>query len=329
MRRRILSLVLAAMALLALASSAFAQVTVQITRADQIIGFAETQGIPAVAEGTFVPRVLAADPVSGSLGTLISPYVTDLDAWFATNFGFRPSTPTTFLLFSNGEDLVAAANSLGSPAGTGLILGTPSHLMQATESGFGIQPGEWVILVNLDIQAATETSADLTSRFASEIGFLPIPLPTEMDGMRLIQWSMAREYAMLMEMLVAGTAGPEFFREGLADAISFRIVPGTPTESGRAEAVAQFQLTNPLPTVSDLEQNWDFITRPGGLIFDVARGIAFLSTNTVFNQVGGASALNVLQRVAAGENFESALQSVSGFSLFDLNSAFQSLIPTP
>lgn len=328
MRRRILSLVLAGLAILALSGSVFAQV---MARTDQIVGFAETVGVPPVAEGTFVAQVQPTDVISASMGTVLAPYVTDLDAWFAQNFGWRSSMPVTFLLFSNGEDLVNAAQTFaGGPLDRNLVLSRPSFLIQATQSAMNVQAGNWAILVNTDVNAATERSADLVNTFAAEIGILPVPFPGPEEGMRLIQWSMARDYANLMEIDLTGTAGPAFFREGFADAIAFRLVSGTPQEAGRPEVVADVLVTTgTLPTLTDLEQNWESFVSVGGETFDVARGIAFLSTNTVFNNVGGANTLNILQRTAAGESFESALQSVTGFSLFDLNVAYQSLIPLP
>ncbi len=327
MRRRVLSVVLAVMAVLAFAGIASAQ----IVRTDTIIGFAQTQAVPAVAEGTFVPRVQPTDTISASMGEPIASYVTDLDAWFAVNFGFRPSTPVTFLLFSNGEDTATAATNLaGGAVDRNLVLSRPSFLVQATQPASGIQTGEWAILVNLDMDAAAQTFTDLLTNFHAQVGFAPPPaIATPEQAMLLVQQSMARDYATLMEMQLTGNAGPIFYREGLADAISFRIVPGSPEEFGRALSVAEFQLTgNPLPTLSSLEQTWETIISPGGQIFDVSRGIAFLSVNTVFNQAGGPAALNVLQQTAAGQDFNTALQSITGFSLDQLNLSYQSLIPT-
>lgn len=331
MRPRTLSLVLAGLAILVFAGSAFAQVV----RTDAIVGFSGVEGVPSVAEGTFSPTVAASDATSADIGTGLAPYVADLDAWFATNFGWRSSRPVTFVLFSNGEDMVNAVGTLRgsalSPDERNQVLSRPSFLMQATQSGLDIQAGDWAILVNTDIDAATQLAQDLNSRFLVEASILPV-LQTSFgpeDGMRQIQWSMARDLAALMEMDVAGTAGPFFYRAGLADAAAFRVVPGTPQESGQPRVVTDFLVTNTLPSLSDIEQNWISLVSTGGESFDLARGVAFLSTNTVLNQVGGVSALNILRATASGEEFESALQSATGLSLFDLNTAYQSLIPQP
>ncbi len=330
MRHRILSLVLAGLAILALASSAFAQVG----RMDQIIGFAQTPGIPSVASGTFVPQVQATDDVSATAGTLLVPYVDDLQAWVASNLGWRSSRPVTFLLFSNTDSLINTVQALrGSPLSPderNLVLSQPSFLVEATNSADGVQAGNPAILVNTDLNAATQTAMDLAGAFNLQVGLVPPPPATQDDGMRLIQQSMARNYATLMELDTSGTAGPSFYREGLADAVAFRVVPGTPQESGQPETVSSvLATTGTLPTLANLEQNWNSFVIPGGTSFDTAHGIAFLSTNTVFDKVGGAGALSILRDTAAGQNFDTALQLVSGFSLDQLNTAYQPLIPAP
>jgi hypothetical protein len=329
MRRRVLSLVLAAMALLAVAGSASAQ----MIRVDQIQGFQQMMPETPVASGTFMPQVRATDEVTASLGTVVAPYITDLDAWFASSFQWRPSTPTHFLLVADEQQLVNTVESFRGMALTSeernTVLSRPTHLMQATMPSMGVEAGHWVILVNLDENAALFTAQGLQGRFAVQVGMPVTPFPTEtQEGWRLIQWSIARDYANLMVMETAGMGGPQFYREGFVDTVAFRLVPGTPLESGTASLVANYRFNNnELPTLMTLESNWEGFISSASVNFDLARGISFLSVNNVFNEVGPMRSLEVLMRTSRGESYTRVLEDVSGFSLDGLNQSYTSLIP--
>ena len=331
MRHRVLSFVLVAVTLLALTGSVFAQGT----RVDQIVGFAQTPGVPAVASGTFQPTVMATDLPTQQMAAVLSPYVTDMDAWFAMNFGWRSSKPVTFVLFSNGQNEINALQSMVGPGqvvNTNLVLSRPSFPLLIGNSAFGIPIGEWAILVNTSLDTATQQAGQLNSLFYTENGVFPIPmssiLESQDEGMRLMQESMAADYAGLMEVDTAGNAGPTWYRLGLANTIAFQIVPGTPMQGGQPMTVATYQhVNNTLPPLTDLEQNWNGIIGLGGQIVDVAHGIAYLSTSFVVGQAGGMNALDVLKSTASGQDFNTALQSITGFSLPMLNLQYQSLIP--
>ena len=355
MRHRTLSLASAVVAILALTSSAFAQAVITETttgtipgpavfditgRTDQIFGFSQTPGVPPVAPGTFQPKVQATDPTTAASGIPMVSYVSDLDAWMATNFGWRSSTPVTFLLFPDSQSLLSAYGTItGTPATpeqTSTILSRPAFLLNSATNGFdGVNPGEAVILVNMDTDAAMQTYGNLQSQFNVETStpgsVLPPVSPTVQNATQLIQESMARNYALLMENQISGNTNSTMLKDGLADTIAFRIVPGTPEQAGRPMAVATAQATSiiPVPDVGTLDQNWSsFISTPG-ITFDVARGLAVLSAESLLSRVSPTTAMEIMRSEANGRPLDVALAFFGGPSLPSLNSATESLIPIP
>ncbi len=352
MRHRALSLALAGVMILSTAAGAFAQtVTTGTTgilaptsaRPDTINGFATGVGVPAVASGTFQPTVVATDPIAASQGTTLSPYISDLDAFFASRFGWRPSKPVTVFLYSNTQALNnALAGFQGST--TGIPTVTPSEpatfLIASQSNGTNVTPGDYVILVNTDVDAAAQQFNAMAGQFASltnqpslvpsVAGGATTDVANQNNGTKLMEESIARAYATMMVQDTSGTSAPQWFQQGLEDAIAFGIVPGIPAEAGQTMVAGQQVSSGQvIPTLSQLEQNFAAFTSPGGTSQATALGLSFLGAQSLLNTISGPQVISILRGVGSGQSFDSQLQATAGFNLNQLNSNIQSLIPIP
>jgi hypothetical protein len=352
MRHRVLSLALTGLVVLATAATAFAQVAI-ITptaangRVDQIVGFAQTPGVPPVAPGTFVPQVTATDPTSAAMGTALVPYVQDLDAYFATRFGWRPSQPVTVVLYPDSTSLSSGLQGFtgGTLSADQLSQATsqPAALIMATQAIGQVPANSWVIAVNTNIDQAAQQFINSASQIGSvNASLVPTGTSTSFsispdvvsntgnNGMAMIQESLAYQYANVMMNDLAGANGPLWFRQGLPNSIAFAIVPGVPADSGLAETVARYQnVNNTLPTLGQIQDGWNTFLSAGGTSANLAQGIAFLSVRTLTNTLSGPKLVDFLKGLGAGQSFNSLLQSSTGFNLDTLNSQYQSLIPMP
>ncbi len=359
MRHRVLSLATAGLLILSTAVTAFAQVavtspflpagqTVTTTRVDQIIGFADFVGVPPVASGTFQPQVQATDPIAAGLGADLIPYVRDLDAFFASRFGWRPSRPTFVLLFPNADALSTALSGFrGGAAVLPEELSRPAIFTPVSQGSGTVPSNSYAILVNMDQDVAAQTFNQLAEQFAfltspanlipgATTVISPIGAPVgeasnaSRNAMLEIQESLAKQYGEMMVRDLAGTNSPLWFQEGLTDSIAFSIVPGAPEESGQAMAAAQFQaIGNTLPTLSQLGVTFPTLVGGGGLQGAATQGISFLGARSLLNAVPGTQIADLLRGVGAGQPFQTQLQSSTGFNLDQLNTQAQSLIPIP
>ncbi len=366
MRHRVLSLAMAGALILATAASAFAQVAVTTPfntagvaangRVDQLVGFAQSQGVPSVASGTFIPQVRATDPQSADIGTTLVPYVQDLDAYFASHFGWRSSKPVTVLLYSS-SDLMR--NGLLSLTGGSLTanqqnqaLSEPAALIMVTQGQSGVvNAGSWAILVNTDIDMAAQQFANVAGEMnainmslvpggaSSSLLINPVTFNTAdlsqaqmfSNAMVMIQESIARQYSDLMITDLGGNNVPFWLRQGLENAIAFSIVPGTPMEMGWSEAVARTQSnTGILPTLGQLNTGgFESMLASGGSTAVVAQGVSFLSARSLVNTTSGPQLTSFLRGLGSGQNLDAQLSTSFGFNLNALNTQFQSLIPIP
>lgn len=353
MRHRGLSLALAGLMILSTTAGAFAQVVIpgQTTllaptdiRPDQINGFAQTQGVPPVASGTFQPQVVATDPITASQGSTLAPYIQDMDAFLASRFGWRPSKPVTVFLYPDAQSLTTAqAGFQGTAFGDVTPPSQPATFIVASQpNGTSVAPGDYVILVNTDANAAADQFNALAAQFGSltnQPGLVPniststgasTDIANQNNATKYIEESIARRYADMMIQDLSGTNAPQWVQQGLADAIAFSIVPGIPSEAGRPLVAAQQQAANqPVPTLNQLEQNFTAFTSPGGASLETALGISFLGGQSLLNTVTGPQVASILSGVGAGQSFDSQLQSTAGFNLDQLNTSAQSLIPIP
>ncbi len=356
MKHRVLSLALAGLVILATVASAFAQVAVTSNgRVDQIVGLSQTEAVPAVASGTFVPQVVAVDFTAASAGTALVPYVQDLDAFFATRFGWRPSKPTTVLLYSTSSNLAGGLQSFTGGTLTASqqaqALSEPAALIMVTQGDGVVPTNSFAILVNTDADAASQQFAILSGQI-NAINASLVPGATSgsvssssssvntgelsqsqmfNNAMLLIQESLAKQYANLMMTDLGGNNVPGWLRQGLSDSLAFGIVPGTPLESGLAESVARSQSNiGRLPTLSEINAGgFPTLLSTGGTSAAVGEGVSFLSARSLLDSVSGTQITSLLSGLGAGQNFEAQLQSSTGFNLNSLNTQYQSLIPLP
>ncbi|MCL4369977.1 MAG: hypothetical protein M1380_03595 [Chloroflexi bacterium] len=355
MKHRVLSLALAGLVILATVASAFAQVAVTSNgRVDQIVGLSQTEAVPAVASGTFVPQVKAVDFTSASMGTTLVPYVQDLDAYFATRFGWRPSKPATVLLYSTSSNLAGGLQSFTggtlSASQQARALSEPAALVMVTQGDGLVPTNSFAILVNTDTDAASQQFAILSGQInainaslvpgatSSSVGSSSSVNTGELsqsqmfnNAMLLIQESLAKQYANLMMTDLGGNNVPGWLRQGVSDSLAFGIVPGTPLESGLAESVARSQSNvGMLPTLSQINAGgFPTLLSTGGTSAAVGEGVSFLSARSLLDSVSGTQITSLLSGLGAGQNFESQLQSSTGFNLNSLNTQYQSLIPLP
>ncbi len=369
MVHRALSLALAGVIILATAASAFAQVTVTTPfntagvsadgRVDILVGYSQSQTVPPVASGTFVPQVKAIDMTSAPMGTTIVPYVQDLNGYFANTFGWRPSKPVTVLLYSNASNLRGGLQSFTggtiSANQQNVALSEPAAFITVT-NGDGLVPtNSWAILVNTDINAASQQYANLAGQVNAIDASLvpgasggtagtpssPVISPSSFNtgvlsqdqifnnGMAMIQESLARQYANVMMTDLGGNNVPGWFRQGLGDAIAFSVVPGTPVETGLSTAVARsLSNTGTLPTLTQINAGgYPALLTTGGTSGAIGEGVSYLASQSLINNTNGIQIANLLRGLGSGQSFETSLGSSTGFNLNTLNSQYQSLIP--
>lgn len=366
MRHRVLSLAVAGALILATAASAFAQVAVTTPfntagvssngRVDLLVGFSQSQGVPSVASGTFAVQVRATDPQSADIGTTLVPYVQDLDAYFASHFGWRSSKPVTVLLYSSSANLNSGLMSLTggtlTVAQQNQAMSEPAALVMVTQGQSGVVPSDsWAILVNTDIDMAAQQFATVAGQMNSINNSLvptgstsgPVINPITFDtsaisqqqmfnnAMLMIQESIAKQYSDLMITDLGGNNVPLWLRQGLGNAIAFSIVPGTPMEMGWSEAVARTQnTTSMLPTLGQISSGgFESMLAVGGSSEAVAQGIVFLTGRSLINTVSGPQLADFLRGLGSGQNLNTQLSTSFGFDLNALNSQFQSIIPLP
>lgn len=339
MRMRVSSIGLAAVALLIFSATTFAA-TPPAGVVNPVWSYGQTA--PPVAAGTFAPRVMAVDAPSAGLGTQITPFIADLDAWLATSFGWRSAQEVTVVITANDIDMLSVVGSLrGSPvmaSERGMILSRPAFLMQAQQGGIGmvttmagttsaLPTSGWVIVLNLDTTATRNDLIFLTSGMNPAKNWKPSSAVTTQDTWSFIYESTARQYILMMEQQVGGTAVPSWLREGMADALAFRFVPGTPMEFARPRVASSYRtMATPLPSLAALsnEMTWN---QWMGSYYDVGRAVAAVASSTLLDRVGPSGVVKILTSLKGGQGLEAAMMGAGAPSLADLTVAYQARIP--
>ncbi len=251
---------------------------------------------PTPAARYFSPDVKAMDPESGGPGVMVKAFMQQLDADWARVWGWRPMAPVTVYLYSDGYRMADGI---------------------AWIRGAQLQPGERESI-------ATRTAARML--YDSNTRGLAVAMSLDY-GQGTSGWeattksTLAHEYTHVMQTLTAGTAGPTWFSEGMAELCSYSAVPGTRDEANLLGWVSRYKREGRLITLRELQNNWS------GASSEVAYGVAYLAVRKLSEKVGGAPLLEVLRRTARGEAFEVALQAVTGYSLERLDAEYRSTIP--
>lgn len=333
MKRRALpllvSLALAVVAVLAISGSALAAPNYPIA------GSSQTLNVP-VAPGTFQPTIFASDPVAAQWGITYAPFVMDLDDWMAFQFGWRCSKPFTVALFSNSDDLVGAAQSirgsLFTPGELAAVRSQSTYLIAANQPVAALNaPAGWLLLVNVDLNSAKNNLLALEGLYASVNSKTTVQLPFgTSDGITYVENSIARLFTELMMLDTIGNSGPAWLREGLADVVAFRTVPGTQPDWNRPYMLADaLQQNYPVPSLRDLTANWAGWAGAGGKKAEVSMGVADKSVGGLCDMAGYGKTLGILKRAAAGEDLDSVLGAVTGMNMDQLYASWQASLPKP
>lgn len=294
MRRSLLSMLLALVAALTITGSAAAQLPPPVV-------------VPAdTPAGTFVPVVLGTDAVSAAQGVWVTNFVLgQVDPQFLAEWGYRPTRPVTVYLFDGGDAL-----AFGYSVVTEQALTVPElELIASLDRVYTVEDqrtGGWGILVNLSPGNGTTTW---------------------LDEIRAVIY---HGYAQVMIQDRAGTAGPLWYREGLAQLIAYANVPGAPSLSQRVFQAATFNAQGMLPSLGDLspEGNWVDFTGMSPQARDAALGFSYLALN-LMSPIGGLTLLDVLTDVQEGVTFEAALLSRTGYTVERLSDQTQLRMPSP
>ncbi len=253
--------------------------------------------------GSYSPDVKAMDDESGGRGVMIKEFLAGIDQEWARVWGWRPRRPVTVYLYFDGYRL---ANGMSQILGQNLSPYDMDRIAatNAVARGNDLQTGGWAILMNLYYRSNVDDWEDVTKA------------------------NLLHEYAYIMETDLAGEAGPQWFREGMALWMAYAKIGSTISERSMTGYAATFQSKGTLPTLQTLTSNWNGFVSSGSEQYEAAHGAAYLAVKHAAGNVGGMPILQVLQRTAAGESFESALQGATGYSISRLDSEYRGSIPT-
>jgi hypothetical protein len=304
MRRLMLSLGMAITCALALVSTGFAQT-------------APSGAAPAATAAPTNPNIIvqSKDP-AGNADPLIpwfSSYANSVASDWKVSFGWNVPKPLTINLYTMGILMASDAGFYSvMPISIEQLIDMSNQptigVRDNRPTGPGGGNGGFIIGVNVNFTGVYSTIATST-------------VPTETQG------SLVHGMALGMLQDVAGTGGPQWFREGLADLLANSRVPGMNEVGERATAWHMEDGSGILPTVPTVNQSWNDLTARPGPMKDATYKVAdqvvfFLSQKYSVPQLVG-----ILQRTSAGENFETALQSVTGYDLSQLDSAYRVTMP--
>lgn len=256
---------------------------------------------PPAIPGVFAPTVKAMDSQSGVAMASVKALMKDVDQEWVRVWGWRPSRPTTVYMYFDGDRMAD---------GFSAISGQPLTLVQRdglSKGAAGIMTvdsstGGWAVLVNLgDHYGSSQWD----------------------DYMKAV---LVHEYTHVMQMDVAGEAGPDWFREGMAELNAYVRAPGAVAYFGRPSFVSWYRELGRLPTLRHLQDSWQKM-EPTREMAQVAYGMSYLAVEYLSEKVGGMPLLEVLRKTAGGESFESALQEVTGYTLDRLDREYRVRIP--
>ncbi|MGE5619519.1 MAG: hypothetical protein ACM3US_09705 [Sphingomonadaceae bacterium] len=249
--------------------------------------------------GSYSPDVKAMDDESGGRGVMVKTFLQEVEAEWARVWGWRPRRPTTVYLYFDGYRM---ANGMSQILGLDL---SPSDIdrvaiTNAVARGVDRGTGGWAILMNLSYRSGQEDWEETTKA------------------------NLLHEYGYVMESDLFGEAGPQWYREGFAQWIAYSRVPGTIAEKSVVAYASSFKERNTLPTLMALNSDWNGILNSSSESYQAAYGASFLALKYLSGRVGGMPLLQVLERTAAGEAFESALQNATGYTLSKLEGEYRS-----
>jgi hypothetical protein len=307
MRRLLLSVSLAVASLLAIGSAAFAQMAPGGSMTSPGPSMSSSGQMMSGSGGNAV-SVTGTDDISGAEGMGLASFVQGVVSDWANTYGWKPSQPITIYLYTDGTLLANAfASFMASPLTSdqmGDVANNESIIATPDKSPGG--RGGWAVLVNLNNGA-----------FGGSIG--------GSTWMNEVQGAVTNQLATLMLQDVAGTGGPQWFRAGLADQLTTMRLTGLLMVNTRAAAVSAAMGEGVVPTISTLNQSWSTVTAPGSGVRDAAFGVTDQAVFLLSQKATLPQLVNVLKRASNGENFDSVLQSVTGYTSSSLDAALTAM----
>jgi len=158
-----------------------------------------------------------------------------------------------------------------------------------------------------------------------------------------IKNSMNRAYAFAMMQEVGGSAGPAWYREGVAEWMANQTQPfgsAAVNISFWKPYLVQILLSNQRPTrpspIGDVPAykiptlralTADPVVASKDITLTIVNSIAVSAVNGLGTKIGHAQMLDVLKQTASGKSFEAALTAVSGMDLDRLDATYKSNLP--
>ena len=252
---------------------------------------------------SYPPDVKAMDAESGGHGVMVKSFLQGLDQQWARVWGWRPHRPTTVYLYNDGYRMADGAASI-----MGLHIDYWNLDNFAVNSsvlrGNDLQTGGWAILMNLSYRYGLDDWEDTTKS------------------------NLLIEYARVMQMDLTNDVGPEWFKQGLALWMAYSTIGGTVSEKSHVHYAYTYYTAGTLPSLMTLSTNWNDFLGAAPENLEVGYGASYLAIKYLSGKVGGMPLLQTLQRVAAGESFDSALQNATGYSVARLDGEYKSTIPS-
>lgn len=257
---------------------------------------------PPASSQTYSPDVRAMDSESAGLGVTVKNFAAEVDSEWARVWGWRPHRPTTVYLYYDGYRLATGMNEI---LGSNLSWWDMERIATTNIAarGHDIRTGGWAILMHVNYRWGLD------------------------DWEATTKATFLHEYAYLMMMEIAGDAGPQWFREGFAQWITYNKVSSTSSEQSVIDYTSRAKKNGTLPALHTLTSSWSTVISSSSQNLETAYGVSYLAVKYLTQKVGGMPPLQVLQRTAAGENFETALSALTGYNLNTLNGEYRSIIP--
>ena len=115
--------------------------------------------------------------------------------------------------------------------------------------------------------------------------------------------------------------------KGFAQWITYDKVYGTSAEQSIVDYAAKAKKDGKLPDLHTLTSSWSTVITSSSENLETAYGVSYLAVKYLTQKAGGMPPLQVLQRTAAGEDFETTLSALTGYNLNTLNGDYRSIIP--
>lgn len=232
---------------------------------------------------------------------------------WARDFGWGPPKSVTVNLYTNGIIMAADSGFYSvTPLTIDRLLTVANQPTVAVRDRRPVGPGggngTWLIGVNVNYTGTV-----------SAIG--ATEPPTETQGF------LVHDLAAGMLEDVGGTGGPQWFREGLADLLANSRVHGLNEVNQRSSAWFMANGSGVLATVTTITQDWPGVTSTPGLIRESSLKVADQAVFFLAQKFGVPALVGILQRTSAGEDFQTVLQSVTGYNLEQLDAAYKVTMP--